>query len=102
MFDDQIDFVMTDERKGYDNRKKGKSGKSSKRKPYDSESESDYSVESKSKMEKVETKSLTAHEKILIGRKKLPVYPYRDEFLSAVKGHQVLILVGEVCYVMIC
>lgn len=32
---------------------------------------------------------------MIAGRKKLPVYPYRDEFLTAVKDHQVLILVGE-------
>ena len=38
---------------------------------------------------------VTAHEKILAGRKKLPVYPYREDFLAAVKDHQVLILVGE-------
>ncbi|CAM9215261.1 unnamed protein product [Discosporangium mesarthrocarpum] len=38
---------------------------------------------------------LTEHEKILAGRKKLPVYPYREEFLAAVRDHQVLIVVGE-------
>ena len=40
-------------------------------------------------------KPLTKHEKMIEGRKKLPVYPYREEFLAAVKDHQVLILVGE-------
>jgi pre-mRNA-splicing factor ATP-dependent RNA helicase DHX16 len=38
---------------------------------------------------------LTEHEKILAGRKKLPVFPYREEFLAAVKEHQILVLVGE-------
>lgn len=40
-------------------------------------------------------KALTAHEKILEGRKKLPVYTYRDEFLQAVRDNKVLIVVGE-------
>ncbi len=90
---EQIDFIKTDERKGYDRRKKDKP---SKRKSSRS-SESDYSDAEvsccTSRME--EDKPLTEHEKILIGRKKLPVYPYREEFLSAVRDHQVLILVGE-------
>lgn len=40
-------------------------------------------------------KALTAHEKILEGRKKLPVYTYREEFLQAVRDNKVLIVVGE-------
>ena len=87
VFDDKIDFVMTDARKGYDKRKKGKRSK---------RNESDASVTSSEEEKSLEeTKKLTEHEKILAGRKKLPVYAYRDEFLSAVKDHQVLILVGE-------
>jgi len=39
--------------------------------------------------------NLTEHEKILIGRKKLPVYPYRNEFLEALRDNKVLIVVGE-------
>ena len=38
---------------------------------------------------------LTAHQKMLEGRKKLPVYSYRDQFLAAVRDHKVLIVVGE-------
>jgi len=90
VFEDQIDFVMTDKRKGYDERDK-KKRRSRKR----SESESS-SMSSDNESEKnLVVKSLTAHEKLLEGRKKLPVFPYREEFLSAVKDHQVLILVGE-------
>jgi pre-mRNA-splicing factor ATP-dependent RNA helicase DHX16 len=37
----------------------------------------------------------TPFEAIQRSRKKLPVYPYKDEFLAAVKAHQVLIVVGE-------
>jgi pre-mRNA-splicing factor ATP-dependent RNA helicase DHX16 len=40
-------------------------------------------------------KLLTEHELILEGRKKLPVYTYRDEFLAAVRSNKVLIVVGE-------
>jgi pre-mRNA-splicing factor ATP-dependent RNA helicase DHX16 len=43
----------------------------------------------------VSSKPLTEHEMILAGRKKLPVYPYRDEFLAAVQDNKVLIVVGE-------
>ncbi|CAM9102126.1 unnamed protein product, partial [Choristocarpus tenellus] len=38
--------------------------------------------------------NLTGHQKILALRKKLPVYPYREEFLSAVRDHQAIV-VGE-------
>ncbi|GMH85403.1 hypothetical protein TL16_g10218 [Triparma laevis f. inornata] len=38
---------------------------------------------------------MSEYEKIQITRKNLPVFAYREEFLSAVKEHQVLILVGE-------
>ena len=38
---------------------------------------------------------MTAHEKILALRKRLPVYPYREEFLEAVRENKVLIIVGE-------
>jgi pre-mRNA-splicing factor ATP-dependent RNA helicase DHX16 len=39
--------------------------------------------------------TLTPHQKILAGRKKLPVFPYREEFLTAVRDNKVLIIVGE-------
>ena len=43
----------------------------------------------------VEEKVFTAHEKILKGRKKLPVFAYREEFLAAVRDNKVLVIVGE-------
>lgn len=43
----------------------------------------------------IDASSLTPHEKILLGRRKLPVYAYRDEFLEAVRDNKVLIVVGE-------
>lgn len=96
VFDDKIDFVMTDSRKGYDKRKKGKLSKRRGKDESDVSDESDESnVSSEDEKSVEESKAMTAHQKILAGRKKLPVYAYRDEFLSAVKDHQVLILVGE-------
>jgi len=84
VFEDQIAFVMQDTHQGYDHRKKEHSVKQ----------ENEEAELDKVKATAVQ-KALTEHEKILEGRKKLPVYPYRDEFLAAVRDHQVLILVGE-------
>ena len=81
VFEDQIDFVMQETNKGYDRRDK----KHKARVNEDIQIEKDYP----------ETRPISEHEKILAGRKKLPVFPYREEFLSAVKNHQILILVGE-------
>ena len=82
--EEQIDFVCVDTNKGYDNRKKHLS------------KAEDASVEVMNEDEKaLEMRPATKHEKILEGRKKLPVYPYRDDFLMALKDHQVLVLVGE-------
>lgn len=83
VFDDQIDFVMQETTKGYDKRDKKR------RAVPDEPSSSDALVKKES------GPTMTEHEKIIAGRKKLPVYPYREEFLAAVKEHQILILVGE-------
>jgi pre-mRNA-splicing factor ATP-dependent RNA helicase DHX16 len=80
VFDDEIDFVMQETTSGYDRRAS---------KYIVPEDDVDNKTSHKI------TKPQTAHEKILEGRKNLPVYPYRDEFLAALKEHQVLILVGE-------
>ena len=79
VFEDQIDFVMQDTRKGYDNRNKKRI-------------KEELSLDMRPELE---ARPATEHEKILAGRRKLPMYPYREEFLAAVKDHQVLILVGE-------
>lgn len=93
ILDDQIDFVMQDTRPGYDKRDKKHREKSSSSRDVIVKNETldDDAEESQRDIKTV----LTAHQKILEGRKKLPVYPYREEFLAAVKDHQVLILVGE-------
>lgn len=81
VFDDQINFVMQETTKGYDKRDKKLRVK--------------VEDQDEKKIEEPLVKSMTEHEKILEGRKKLPVFPYREEFLAAVKDHQVLVLVGE-------
>lgn len=81
VFDEQIDFVMQESTRGYDRRDKKRKQTSRDLKQLEKE----YP----------EMKPVSAHDKILAGRKKLPVFPYREEFLAAVKDHQVLILVGE-------
>jgi pre-mRNA-splicing factor ATP-dependent RNA helicase DHX16 len=80
VFDDQIDFVMQETAKGYDKRDK--------KRQLLEEGGTLVAV-------KEEVPVMTEHEKILVGRKKLPVFPYREEFLAAVKDHQILVLVGE-------
>ena len=57
-----------------------------------SESEGDEGVEAWRTEVK---KPLTELEKLQAGRKKLPVFKYREEILAAVKDHQVLVLSAE-------
>jgi pre-mRNA-splicing factor ATP-dependent RNA helicase DHX16 len=64
--EEQIDFVCAQTNKGYDNRKK------------QTAKNDDDSAEPMTEEEKaLEMRPATKHEKILEGRKKLPVYPYR-------------------------
>ena len=81
VFEDQIDFVMQSTTKGYDKRDKKKKAK--------------IKEEEEIRKDPLEPRPVTEHEKILAGRKQLPVFPYREEFLAAVKDHQVLVVVGE-------
>ena len=92
VFEDQIDFVMQSTSKGYDRREERY-----KRREREEEEEAAAKEERQTKDQPraEEARPTTAHEKILAGRKKLPVFPYREELLAAVKEHQVLILVGE-------
>lgn len=71
VFEDQIDFVKSKVLAG------------------DQVDEEYDEAELKAKME--EMKHLSIQE----SRKKLPVYPYREDFLKAMEEHQVLVLVGE-------
>ncbi|CAB9514499.1 splicing factor ATP-dependent RNA helicase-like protein cdc28 [Seminavis robusta] len=88
VFDDKIDFVMQGTRKGHDRR--GDRAKSASRRRTSTKEKEEAKPEAPQS-----TPQETEHQKILAGRKRLPVYPYREELLAAVKDHRVLILVGE-------
>ena len=97
VFEDQIDFVM-DSMAEKKKRKEEKKKRKKKRKGGDSSSEEEQEEQEEQEEDKEggqAASSLTPHQKILAGRKKLPVYAYREEFLSAMQDHQVLVLVGE-------
>jgi len=85
VFEDEIEFVIG-------NKKKGKNKKGEE---VDSDDSSDSNEDEEDEAEKNKTKGMSEYDKIQVGRKKLPVYAYREEFLDAMKDHQVLILVGE-------
>ena len=104
VFDDQIDFVMQETTQGYDKRRdkdKLKRNKHHRMKTEHNrvrdEDDQDSTPTEITSMTKQQQPSLgmTEHEKLLEVRRKLPVYPYREEFLAAVKDHQILVLVGE-------
>jgi pre-mRNA-splicing factor ATP-dependent RNA helicase DHX16 len=75
IFEDQIEFVSQTTRTGYDNRS--------------------TKIKLESENKEHTPRPITEHEQILAGRKQLPVFPYREEFLAAVKEHQIIVLVGE-------
>jgi len=98
VFEDQIDFVMTSTSAGYDKRDKNHRVRDD---SSDSDSSRSRSLSSereqarKSRKKILESRPLSHREKMLEGRKKLPIYPYREELLAAIKDHQVLIVVAE-------
>lgn len=107
MYEEQkIDFVLKDANVGYDNRKKNERRQQNRRRrqrlrgedvdDVNNSGPSDQSSDSSTQQTAREVcEPMSEREKMKAGRKKLPVYPYREEFLRAVKDHQVLILVGE-------
>jgi pre-mRNA-splicing factor ATP-dependent RNA helicase DHX16 len=88
LFEDQIEFVSQALLEGT-LKVKGTGIAMSKGRGSDSGSGSDSDKESD------QPESMTAHERILAGRKRLPVYAFREEFLSAVKDNRILVVVGE-------
>jgi pre-mRNA-splicing factor ATP-dependent RNA helicase DHX16 len=92
VFEDQIDFVSAEVLK---NTKKMRASEKSGRSGEGEEEASRMHYAGEVADEPGATENLTAHEKILVGRKKLPVYSYREEFLQAVRDNKVLIVVGE-------
>ena len=93
VFDDEIEFVVGNKRKGKN--KKGEDVNSSDESSSGSDSDSDEDDSDGSGKKKSVKPPMSEFDKIQIGRKKLPVFAYREEFLDAMKDHQVLILVGE-------
>ena len=83
VFEDQIDFISHEIMKGT----KKKDGEGSEDEDEEEEDDNDNDDDE----ENVENIKLTPHEKILLGRRKLPVYAYRDEFLEAMQNNKVLI-----------
>ena len=74
VFEDQIDFVRDEMIKG----------------------ENIDELEGDGEKAKVEVaKALTEHQKILEGRKQLPIFAYRESLLQAVDEYQVVVIVGE-------
>ena len=119
VFEDQIDFISMEvmkntnlleeaakgEKKMKKAKKKGKKDLSSSVGDVDgdqqngvqgdsSEGEQDDEEEEEEGLA-VTADDLTDHERILLGRRKLPVFAYREEFLEAVRDNKVLIVVGE-------
>lgn len=94
LIENQVDFVQSEMLAGEMNKmmKKKKKGSSD-------SSGSDESEESKSESEVEEEEPLTEFEKerkkIHDARRSLPVYPFREDFLKALRDNQVLVIVGE-------
>lgn len=72
VFEDQIDFIKADLLEGFNDQ--------------------DLEVEAK-KIE--ETAAKSAQQKLQEDRKSLPIYPYREKLLDAIRDYQVLVIVGE-------
>jgi hypothetical protein len=80
ILEETIDFVMQGTKKGYDRRRKHKAT---------------IALPPTEAVVAIDKIPRSEHEKILEDRTKLPVFVYRQDFLAAVKNHQVLILVSE-------
>jgi len=116
VFEDQIDFISSEvmremsktlqqQQQQQVKGEKGRDGHRKKKKRLNDGEEEELSgvtdvipggdSDAGEEVEEIDSSMLTPHEKILLGRRKLPVYAYRDEFLEAVRENKVLIVVGE-------
>ncbi|CAM9175049.1 unnamed protein product [Chrysoparadoxa australica] len=99
VFEDQIDFVSQEVMKAKMSRKK----KKKKRGELEQAGHSHCSELCFNKplsycsdiKDELAMEKMSEYEKIQVNRKRLPVYPYREQFLAAVKEFQVLVVVGE-------
>lgn len=71
-------------------------GKKKKKKIDDSDESDEEEHADIEEDEEEDVRPMTAHEKIQVGRKKLPVYKYKEEFLAAVQDNKVLVIMAEV------
>ena len=108
VFEDQIEFISQEILKNVDKFKPKKDKKKKKKKNKDQDSSSAESSSEEGDAI-IDVANITPHEKILagyliqsirlnkywIGRRKLPVFSYREEFLAAVRDNKVLVVVGE-------
>ena len=110
--DDQIEFILTQQVKGrmgdeeYQEGNMMRAGNKAKRRreagkavatawPSEAHANDAGRRDSAGMMRKEKTGHENAGERMEAQRKKLPAYSYREEFLAAVKDHQVLVVVGE-------
>lgn len=105
MFDDQIEFVLTQQieaklkaKKKKKKKKRGDGGAAEDSDDSDDDGDAfptSVAQEEEECEEDAIPEGLSDYERIRISRKKLPAYAYRDEFLSAVKDNQVIKINGE-------
>jgi pre-mRNA-splicing factor ATP-dependent RNA helicase DHX16 len=100
VFEDAIDFVSQEVQQQRLSRKREKrrtrSGPGESSSDDDEVGVADVALGAKDAIKAaLEQENLSEYEKIQKVRLQLPVYPYREEFLAAVKEHQVIIVVGE-------
>ncbi|TNV84818.1 hypothetical protein FGO68_gene10396 [Halteria grandinella] len=100
LLENQVDFIQSTILAGIVDNKSNKLKNKLKKKNKESESEgSDSSSEIADIDMKEADKLLTPEEKARLemqqGRDSLPVFPYRDDLLKAIRDHQVIIIVGE-------
>jgi pre-mRNA-splicing factor ATP-dependent RNA helicase DHX16 len=88
VFEDQIEFISQELLKGTKAKRKRRSSKGGE----DAEA---ASSEGEHEMDVSEPVAASGELTMAEQRRRLPVYPYRDEFLAAVRDNQVLIVVGE-------
>ena len=102
VFEEAIDFVMSGTAAGYDKRDKRRRRRNADGATRSSRSRSRSRSRSKPGSKPVKEESnalvlppLTELEKLREVRQNLPIFPYRQDLLAAIKDHQVLIVVAE-------
>ncbi len=102
VFDDAIDFIQQEVQKHRIKREEESSSSSGSdeedpvtRRHTSTTASSRYDDKNAPVKEAFKVEHLKEFEQLQLVRKSLPVFPYREEFLAAVKEHQVIVVVGE-------